>query len=310
MPSSLQAVHPELRRATAQVDRLNRVVPRPLLRTLARVLPTRRVDGVTVAVERVGSLKARVYRPRTTSTDGALLWIHGGGFVVGDARQDHALCAATALRTGAVVVSANYRLAPEHPFPAAHDDVHAAWGAILERRVATGIDPARVVVGGESAGAGLAAALAQRIRDEGGVQPVGQWLFAPMLDDRTAARRELDAAGHLVWDNVRNLDGWRSYLAAEPGGEAPRYAVPARTADLAGLPPAYLAWGDIELFAAEDASYAAALRTAGVDVVTDVVPGAPHGFENWARTTGPARQLLERAHSWLEARWPAPTPPG
>lgn len=295
----LNRVLPELR---GPMKRAQVSMPRWLVRIAVRLLIVPRSDAVRVTRARAGAATVRVYVPTGARGGGGLLWIHGGGLLFGDAKQDEALCLSTAERLGLVVVSANYRFAPEHPFPAAHDDVRGAWHWFLDHADELGVDPRRIVVGGESAGGGLAAALVQRLHDDGGVQPCGQWLFAPMLDDRTAARRELDAERHFVWDNEANREGWSGYLGTSPGADAvPAYAAPARRTDLSGLPPAFLTWGDIELFAAEDRAYAEALRGAGVPVTTDVVEGAPHGFENWARTTPAARALLDRAQEWLRA---------
>jgi acetyl esterase/lipase len=229
-----------------------------------------------------------------------LLWIHGGGLLYGDARQDEALCAETARELGIPVISANYRLAPDDPFPAAHDDVYAAWHWVHEHATELGVDPGRLVIGGESAGAGLAASLVQRIHDDRGVPPIAQWLFAPMIDDRTAADESLDIVDHWVWNNRANRVGWSGYLPGRYGTDTvPAYAAAARRTGLAGLPPAYIAVGDIELFYAEDADYAERLEQAGVPVRLDIVAGAPHGFENWARETELARALMRRAHNWL-----------
>ncbi|HEY0261248.1 MAG TPA: alpha/beta hydrolase [Lacisediminihabitans sp.] len=242
----------------------------------------------------------RLYRPDERIGDGALLWIHGGGLLFGDARQDEVLCAETAHELGIPVVSANYRFAPDHPFPAPLDDVRAAWAWLQAHAAELGVDPARIVVGGESAGAGLAASLVQRVHDEGGTQPLAQWLFAPMIDDRTAADESLDAIEHWVWNNRANRFGWSGYLGTAFGqAEAPAYAAAARRVELSGLPRTYIAVGDIELFYAEDVDYARRLERAGAEVVLDVVPGAPHGFENWARDTEPAKALLLRARAWL-----------
>lgn len=302
MAMTLDEVHPDLRDATARMQAM-RMPPRFVIRAAGRVMPVPRLHGATVRAVRADGLRLRVYRPAVRRSAAALLWIHGGGLVIGDARQDEPLCGSTAARLGITIVSANYRLAPQHPFPAALDDVRAAWAWTRRHAGKLDLDPDRIAVGGESAGAGLAAALTQRLLDEGGAQPTAQWLFAPMLDDRTAADRSLDDRAHLVWSNTANRDGWSSYLGHDAGAaEPPPYAVPARRGDLAGLPPAYLTWGDIELFAAEDAAYADRLRESGVAVTVDVVPGAPHGFENWARTTPIARTTIERAQDWLETR--------
>ncbi|MFD6951410.1 esterase [Nocardiopsis sp. TSRI0078] len=261
---------------------------------------TRHLPGVTLELPEEAAPGVRVYRPEERRSQAALLWIHGGGLVIGRAVQDDPLCSATARELGVTVVSAEYRLAPEHPYPAALDDCHAAWTWSRENAVSLGVDPSRVAVGGQSAGGGLAAALAQRPHDEGGTQPLAQWLFSPTLDDRTAARRDLDGVRHYMWNNRADRFGWRSYLAAEPGSSTlPRYAVPARREDLSGLPPAWIGVGDIDLFHDESREYARRLGDAGVGTAFHPVPGAPHGFESWAPGTGVARDHLATARAWL-----------
>ncbi|NQX13310.1 alpha/beta hydrolase [Microbacteriaceae bacterium VKM Ac-2855] len=273
---------------------------RSIVRVATRMLRAPKTETVTVSTVSADGIRLRVYRPDTRRHEGGLFWIHGGGLLFGDARQDDALCAETARDLGITVVSANYRLAPDHPFPAAHDDVRRAWLWLQDHATRFGIDRARIVLGGESAGAGLAAALVQRLHDDGGTQPLGQWLFAPMIDDRTAADTSLDRVDHWVWNNRANRTGWSGYLPDSYGTDAvPPYAAAARRTDLAGLPPTYLAVGDIELFFAEDEDYANRLEQAGVDTTLDIIPGAPHGFENWARDTEPAKALLRRARTWL-----------
>ncbi|MGN8552276.1 UNVERIFIED_CONTAM: alpha/beta hydrolase [Microbacterium sp. SLM126] len=293
----IEQVLPELREPMkrAQVS-----APRWLVRAAVRVMPVPKSDAVRVSTARAGSVRLRIYTPQRSRSGAGMLWIHGGGLLFGDARQDEALCLSTAERRGAIIVSANYRFAPEHPFPAAHDDVRAAWTWLLDHSADLGVDADRIAVGGESAGGGLAAGLVQRIHDDGGTQPCAQWLFAPMLDDRTAADREHDGVDHLIWNNTSNREGWAGYLGTDPGADAvPAYAAPGRREDLSGLPPAFLTWTDIELFAEEDRAYADALRRAGVPVTTDVVAGAVHGFENWAKDTPVAKALIERAQDWL-----------
>ena len=245
----------------------------------------------------------RIFTPRSGSSGAAVLWIHGGGMIVGAASQDDARCYEITRRLDAVVVSAEYRLAPEHPFPAPLDDCFAAWTWLHDSAEARGIDPTRVAIGGQSAGGGLAAALVQRIHDMDGVQPTAQWLFCPMLDDRTAAKHELDATKHILWSNKSNRAGWSAYLGVEPGAATtPDYTVPARRADLSGLPPAWIGTGDIELFYDENRVYAAALEAAGVECVLDVVPGAPHGFETVASGTRIAQAYLDRSFEWLQTQ--------
>lgn len=292
MTVPLSAVAPELRRRVRRMPRLplERAWARRLVRmATARLRPPSLPD---VTVELHPGL--RVYRPRTSRSDLALLWIHGGGLVIGGAAQDDRFCAGTASELGITVVSAEYRLAPEHPYPAALDDCHTAWTWLRDDVAAE-----RVVVGGQSAGGGLAAALVQRLHDEG-ERPRAQWLFCPMLDDRTAARRALDTAGHRVWDNRLNRFGWRAYLGTEPGAPVvPLYAVPARREDVSGLPDTWIGVGDIDLFHDEAAGYARRLRAAGVATTLHVVPGGPHGFEAWAPSSEFSRRYLAAARAWL-----------
>jgi acetyl esterase/lipase len=291
-------VAPELRAALRRTPRLP-IIPtwaRRLVRFVLRRLPAAKLDGVSV--EQMGGV--RVYRPAQRRSDAALFWIHGGGLIIGQAVQDDQRCGLVARELGVVVVSVEYRKAPEHRFPAALDDCHAGWEWLQRNAVQLGVAPARVAIGGQSAGGGLAAALVQRLHDAGGPQPIAQWLLCPMLDDRTAARAELDGVGHSVWNNRLNRFGWQSYLGVAPGSPAvPPYAVAARREELSGLAPAWIGVGDIDLFCAEDRAYADRLRAAGVDTTLHVVPGAPHGFETWAPNTSVSRAYLHAALGWL-----------
>ncbi|MBD2762473.1 alpha/beta hydrolase [Kocuria sp. cx-116] len=298
----MNGVHPELQ---GPLERLPKIaatfrVGRFVGRHGPKLLRSRKTPGVTVTNVRDGMFRARLYRPDSAAPRPALLWVHGGGLVIGAPKQDDPLCAETAAQLGVTIVSVTYRHAPEHPFPAAFDDVVRAWEWLLTHANGLGVDPSRIAIGGESAGAGLAAAAAHRIRDRGGIQPCAQWLFAPMLDDRTAARREFDAKNHPVWNNTVNRFAWACYLGHEPGAaQSPEYAVPARRRDLAGLPAAWLYAGDIELFHDEIVDYADRLRAAGVETQLEIVEGGAHGFENWGSDTDLARRLLRTAQAWL-----------
>ncbi|MEH0109110.1 alpha/beta hydrolase [Tersicoccus sp. MR15.9] len=269
-------------------------------------------EGVTVEVTATpGGVPVRLYRPAGTadsvgsSSRPGLLWIHGGGLVMGAAVQDDALCAGFVRATGAVIASVDYRLAPEHPFPAGHDDCADAWSWFVDAAPGLGVDPARIAVGGQSAGGGIAAGLVQRLHDtETGSErrPVAQLLLCPMLDDRTAARKELDAVRHRIWPNRQNRYGWGAWLGTAPGGPdgtVPPYAAPGRRDRFDGLPPAWIGVGDIDLFREEDEDYAHRLREAGVPCHLVIVPGAPHGFEAWAAQTAVAREFLDDASTWL-----------
>ena len=230
-------------------------------------------DGGRPAVDVV------TYEPvARTRPSGALLWIHGGGYVLGDPAMDDAWCSQVATQLGALVVSVDYRRAPEHPFPAPLDDCHSALTWLVEHAGELGVDRERIAVGGESAGGGLAAALVQRAHDDG-LPVCFQLLVYPMLDDRTVTRA---AAGDwaLVWPPPANRYGWTSYLGVDPGGDEGRpYAVPARRADLSGLPPAWIGVGTVDLFHAEDVTYARRLRAAGVDCDLHEVPGMFHAAD-------------------------------
>ncbi len=241
----------------------------------------------------------RVLRPRGRTPIGCLLWIHGGGLIVGSAAHDDAFCAETAREVGVVVVSVDYRLAPEHPFPSALDDCAGGWDWIQANAGHLGIDPTRVAVGGHSAGGGIAATLIQRLYDAG-ARPCARWLFCPMLDDRTAGRRDLDRTRHLAWNNRNNRAAWRYYLGAEPGrAHLPTYASAARRSDLTGLAPAWLGVGDVDLFHDEVVRYARRLHGCGVPTRCDVVTGAPHDFDQWAAGTTAARRYVTVARGWL-----------
>jgi acetyl esterase/lipase len=487
----LSRIAPELRKPVRRLPVMP--VESAWFRRLSRIaLPLMRpvtFPGVVIEQAIPGVPGIRVHRPEQVRSRAVLLWIHGGGLVMGAAKQDDRICGGTAAELGIVVVAADYRLAPEFPFPTPLDDCHMAWTWLLRNAAMLGVDPGRVIVGGQSAGAGLAAALAQRLYDEDGVQPIAQWLFCPMLDDRTAARQELDEIGHRVWNNRHNRYGWAAYLGSgpdvkslghpnpastmpagqdpsrpdpaliepsgedpnrtdpshedpsadlnrtdpswattsappnrtgptpanpstqpnptdhtrtEPGGEdpghpdpiptnpatgqpdpippnpadqpdpippdpaarhpsgaeptqtdldarhssrreptqadldakhssrtgfepsggrrkergrekadkkaggeeagleePPRYAVPSRRDDLAGLPPAWIGVGDVDLFHDEDLAYAERLRAAGVPATFHAVPGAPHGFEAWAPNTGISRDYVHAGRQWL-----------
>lgn len=295
-------IDPELRPAMARVPRFNLQNPIVLrgVGMLSRMAPGKRTPGVRRDKVRAHGARLRVFVPERRS-GAALLWIHGGGLVMGAAATDDAFCGDTAAQTGAVVVSVDYRLAPAHPFPAAIDDSRAGWRWLHRHASELGVDPQRIAVGGQSAGGGLAACLVQRLRDEG-EHVAAQWLFCPMLDDRTARDRGLDREAHLIWSNRSNLAGWRAYLGALFGAESlPDYAAAARRADLSGLPPTWLYVTAIELFHNEVADYAARLRAADVEVELVTVDAAPHGFEAWAPQTAKAATLVGGARTWLSA---------
>lgn len=228
-------------------------------------------------------LRVLVYdTPDRDHPSGALLWIHGGGLVMGTPEQGNDLCSRFVDELGILVVSVDYRLAPDHPFPAALDDCDAALTWLHAMVDELGVDPRRIAVGGDSAGGGLAACLAQLAHDKGGVDVAFQLLEYPMLDDRTVLRSGDDT---FIWSRTSNRFGWSSYLGHPVAEEEVRpYAVAARRTDLAGLPPAWIGVGDIDLFHDEDVEYADRLRAAGVPCELVVVPGMYHAADVFARS--------------------------
>jgi acetyl esterase/lipase len=281
----------------------------PALQTVARFLPYRKGlfarhlrlvrIGTTIA-EKVAALRdtrviavsatasVRLHRPNNPSgASPAVLWIHGGGYVSGSAAIGDRAVRKMAEDVGALVASVEYRLAPEHPFPAALDDCYAALEWLATR---DDIDHRRILVAGKSAGGGLAAALTLRCVDAGLVDLAGQVLMYPMLDDRTA--RRTTAAGARGWTPEDNEFGWRSYLNCEPGADdVSAYAAPARREDLSGLPPTWIGVGTADLFHDENVDYANRLRQADVPTQLEVVPGAFHGFDVVGAGTRLARQF-------------------
>jgi acetyl esterase/lipase len=223
----------------------------------------------------------RLYRPKTQfGVTPVLLWLHGGGFIMGRPEQDEALCSQLGRELGIGVVSVDYRCAPEHPFPAALEDGYSALCWIAAQDGVQGLDASRIAIGGASAGGGLAAALVQYAHDRGQVPVCFQLLVYPMLDDRTVLRGELEDRGKFVWTQASNRYGWESYLKQPCGAaDAPAYAVPARRADLTGLPPAWIGVGTLDLFHDEDLAYAQRLKDCGVACDVHIVPGAFHGFD-------------------------------
>lgn len=299
-------LHPELRAArfipniswTPPLVRLIRRLPMPPARVPAGLLVTNRaIPGRNGAPD----VRVRVYRARDlTEPAPALLWLHGGGHLIGKPEQDDRTCLEFA-RRGIAVVSVDYRLSPEHPFPAALDDASTALTWLAAPNGELAVDADRIAVGGASAGGGLAAALAQRAHDEGRIRLALQLLVYPMLDDRTALRDDAAPADLRVWTPGSNRLGWAAYLGAAPGSAAvPEYAVPARRADLTGLPPAWIGVGTADLFHDECVAYARRLEAAGVPVTLDVVDGAFHGFDAVFRSAPVTRRFIGAQVTALE----------
>jgi acetyl esterase/lipase len=246
------------------------------LRILGRLVrPKFEPEGVRVEQAE----HAAIVFPQARIGAGALKLFHGGGFVLGEPADLLPKAAMFARNLGVPVICPAYRLAPQYPHPAAIDDAFGAWQTTIAAAQSVGIDPAKIVVGGYSAGAGLAANLVHRLRDHGGIQPAAQLLIYPMLDDQTAQQRRLDTPRHRVWSNHNNRFAWRAFLGPNARAENLTYAVAARRADLSQLPPAWLGIGTCDLFLDEVRDYRTRLEAAGVEVTYEEVAGAIHGFD-------------------------------
>lgn len=227
-------------------------------------------------------VRGLLYQPKARSgKSGAMLHIHGGGFITGAPEMSAASNLAIAEKLGVIVLSVDYRLAPATKYPGAVEDCYAALGWLHEHALELAIDHEHIIVGGESAGGGLAAALALLARDRGLYKIAYQHLIYPMIDDRTAVDPDISPfAGQFIWPQAANLFGWTALLDCPPGADdVSSHAAPARAENLAGLPPAFIACGALDLFVDENISYARRLIQAGVPTELHIYPGAPHGFQ-------------------------------
>lgn len=254
----------------------------------AAAVPAAEPDSITVIDREVPAtadrpaIALRIYLPddHVARPLGCIYHIHGGGFVAGSTREVEFWVRPFARELGCAVVSIEYRLAPEHSYPAALDDCQAGLAWTFDHAAELGIDPQRIGVMGESAGGGLAAALALLVRDRGEHRLAFQLLTYPMLDDRTCVRSTLPHLGEFIWTRHNNQFGWSALLGSEPGGgNVSAYAAPARAESLAGLPPTYIDTAGLDLFFEENLAYAARLADHGVPLEFHVWPGAFHGFD-------------------------------
>ena len=247
-----------------------------------------------------------VYTPppgkNAATTRPAYLHIHGGGYVIGNPEINDGSNRSIAAELDCVVVSVDYRLAPETRFPGALEDCYAALTWLHAQAEPLGVDRSRIAIGGESGGGGHAAALALLARSRGAVQICFQLLDAAMLDDRTGSSSDPHPyCGELVWTAASNRFGWRSLLGMEPGTAAvPPDAAPARAADLSGLPPTFIAIGALDLFLEENLDYARRLVRAGVPTELHVIPGAFHGFAVAGGQAPQVQAYMRLRHDALE----------
>ena len=274
------------------------------------MLPDREILVRTIRIPTAhGSIPALLLSPRTAPVEATgVLWLHGGGYAVGMKEMVHMSRAVGLVkRFGVVVLAPGYRLSLQSPYPAAMDDCYAALLYLKEHAAALGVRSDQIMVGGESAGGGLCAAVCIRARDTGAVNVAFQMPLYPMLDDRDTETSH-DNHGR-VWNTRRNHLAWRLYLRGTDRAQLSPYAAPARLTDFTGLPPAYSFVGDGEPFYAETVRYFDRLRAAGVPAELDIYHTNMHAFDMMrprdAQSVA-AAEAFERQFADARARYFAP----
>jgi len=247
--------------------------------------------GVKVRDVRVDGLALRVFTPPGPGPHPAVYWLHGGGMIAGSVELDTAYCSALCSRTDTVVVAVEYRLAPEHPYPAAMEDALAGLQWLFAAAEELRVDPQRVALAGSSAGGGLAAGLALLNRDQQGPSPAFLYLMYPMLDPTHSSGSAREFSTIPTWNRGHSQFAWNCYLGAAAGSASP-YAAPALAQDLSGLPPTLIQTGELDLFRDEDISFALRVLQAGVAAELHVYPGVYHGFELNCPESSVGRQSL------------------
>jgi acetyl esterase/lipase len=289
MKIDFSKIHPELQQVAKRTPKLefnkgNLWLMRILMSLMppAKLLQGVLIENMLIPAESgEDKIRLRVYKPKVARADApVLIWMHGGGYVVGRPEQDDACCSYYVQELGITVFSPAYRYAPKYPFPIGLYDCYAALRWVVSQAGKLGIDPKRIAIGGQSAGGGLAAALVQLAYDRQEFNVAMQLLVYPMLDDKTVLRSEIDDSNNITWTQKSNQFGWESYLGTSCGAkDVPAYAVPARREDLSNLPPAWIGVGTLDVFHDEDLEYAKRLKASGVKVELTVIEGAFHGFD-------------------------------
>jgi len=254
-------------------------------RFTAQRRPFERPDDIAIADRHVAGLpgaapvRIRVYQQKASrgTPQPAILEFHGGGFLVGDIQMQDVWCARLAKQLDALVVSVDYRLAPEHPYPAATDDCYAALCWLHREAGSLGVDTKRIALAGQSAGACLAVSTALRARDLKGPGVCFQLLETPVLDDRLTTPSMRDFVDTPMWNRPNAEWSWKHYLGDGPRDTVPPYAAPARCNDLHGLPPTYLSTMEFDPLRDEGIEFALKLMQAGVSVELHSYPGTFHG---------------------------------
>ena len=269
-----------------------RAMLEPLLNEMAKMLPP---SDVTIEERAIpgpdGDIPIAIYQPKAPAPRPGLFMIHGGGYVVGTARED-INGIGYAEHVGCTVVSVDYRMAPEFTYKASIADCFAGLNWMFENAAELGVDSERIAIGGGSAGGGLTAGLALYNRDNKGPELAFQLLVYPMLDDRHETASGYEVTHPNVWNRDVSLKAWKMYLGDEYGtDEVSPYAAAARATDLSGLPPAYVTVGTEDLFRDEDIAYAQRLMAAGIPTELLVVPGMFHGGEGFAPTAAVSQRM-------------------
>lgn len=258
------------------------------------------IKDAFIQIEDSNDLRLRIYRPDVKGEIlPVLYWMHSGGMMGGLPEQDDPQMKQIAVEARALVISVDYRLAPEFPYPTPLNDCYYGLLWTVENAKELGIDISKIAVGGASAGGGLAAALTLKVRKDGGPQIVHQSLTYPMLDDRNKTNSSYQVNSLGAWDRAYNIFGWKSYLGAMWGKEKiSKLAAPARAKNLVGLPPTFIAVGSLDLFRDEDIEYALRLMEAGVSTDLHFYHGLVHGFDWYIPKSCMTLSLLQkRIHS-------------
>ena len=259
-----------------------------------------------VAVRDGGEIAVSVLRPKGHATGReagsapGIYVLHGGGMVGGSRWSVVPMLVDWVLELGAVAAAVDYRLAPEFPDPVPVEDSFAGFEWFVGRAAEFGFDPLRVLVGGQSAGGGLAAGTTLLARERGGPMPAALLLMWPMLDDRNSTVSALQIDGVGIWDHTSNATGWTALLGDRRGSaDVSPYAAPARATDLSGLPPAYVEAGSAEVFRDEAVAFASKVWEAGGNAELHIWAGGFHGFQGIVPTAAVSRAAVQTRESWL-----------
>jgi acetyl esterase/lipase len=273
---------------------------------MSTVDPSVSIETVQASRPDGSDVQVRLFRPAGGTHLPCVLWFHAGGQIMGTAAEDDAYLAGIAAGLGCAVAAVDYRLAPENPAPAAAEDGYRAYCHLVENSKELSLDGDAIGLAGASGGGAPAAATALMVRDRGARQPLFLALFYPMLDDRndTPSSRAITDLG--IWDRAANLAAWRAVLGDRAGApDVDGYSAPARASDLEGLPPAFVAAAEFDVFRDEDLDFASRLAAAGVPVETRLFKGAYHAWDRFAPDSRLTRTFEQAWHGFLTQRFAA-----